>query len=98
MQIAALRSANALKLSSNSSISEEYWLTSTSAGTPSGYCCSQKRFTIFPPCRKAALAVSFDFHPLPEQPNAAWTDRTHVKQHNQARRLSAPHLATKHQP
>src|SRR5262245_42437231 len=39
----ALRSANFAKLSSNSATSDEYWLTSMSAGTPGGYCLSQIR-------------------------------------------------------
>src|SRR3982751_3226919 len=48
MQIKALRSENFLKLSSNSSTSEEYWVTSISAGTPAGYCFSQIRSMGFP--------------------------------------------------
>src|SRR5262249_21476129 len=43
MQMNALRSANFAKLSSNSATSDEYWLTSMSAGTPAGYCLSQIR-------------------------------------------------------
>src|SRR5437870_4282187 len=43
MQMNALRSANFAKLSSNSATSDEYWLTSMSAGTPGGYCLSQIR-------------------------------------------------------
>src|SRR5262245_12523707 len=43
MQMNALRSANFVKLSSNSLTSDEYWLTSMSAGTPAGYCLSQIR-------------------------------------------------------
>src|SRR5437762_219066 len=48
MQINALRSANFAKLSSNSSTSDEYWVTSISAGTPAGYCLSQLRSMVFP--------------------------------------------------
>src|SRR5947208_1660502 len=48
MQINALRSANFAKLSSNSSTSDAYWLTSISAGTPAGYCLSQIRSMVFP--------------------------------------------------
>src|SRR5882757_4411858 len=48
MQMNALRSANFLKLSSNSSTSDEYWVTSISAGTPAGYCLSQIRSMVFP--------------------------------------------------
>src|SRR5215510_12859251 len=43
MQMNALRSANFAKLSSNSSTSDEYWVTSMSDGTPGGYCLSQIR-------------------------------------------------------
>src|SRR2546430_3271825 len=48
MQMNALRSANFAKLSSNSSTSDEYWVTSISAGTPAGYCLSQIRSMVFP--------------------------------------------------
>jgi hypothetical protein len=50
------------------------------------------------PCKKAAFAVSFDLLPLPGRPNAAWTKSTYGEQHNQARRLSTPHLVMKRQP
>src|SRR5215510_2372570 len=43
MQMNALRSANLVKLSSSNATSDEYWLTSMSAGTPGGYCLSQIR-------------------------------------------------------
>src|ERR1043166_6067778 len=43
MQMNALRSANFAKLSSNRSTSDEYWVTSMSAGTLGGYCLSQIR-------------------------------------------------------
>src|SRR5512138_3875029 len=43
MQMNALRSANFAKLSSSNSTSDEYWVTSISAGTPAGYCLSQIR-------------------------------------------------------
>src|SRR6266496_1037836 len=48
MQMNALRSANFAKLSSNSSTSDEYWVTSMSDGTPAGYCLSQIRSMVFP--------------------------------------------------
>src|SRR5437870_12470426 len=48
MQMNALRSENFAKLSSNSSTSDEYWVTSISAGTPAGYCLSQIRSMVFP--------------------------------------------------
>src|SRR5882724_8836571 len=48
MQMNALRSANFLKLSSSNSTSDEYWVTSISAGTPAGYCLSQIRSMVFP--------------------------------------------------
>src|SRR5438445_10245982 len=48
MQMNALRSANFAKLSSNSSTSDVYWVTSISAGTPAGYCLSQMRSMVFP--------------------------------------------------
>jgi hypothetical protein len=48
MQMNALRSANFAKLSSSSSTSDEYWVTSISAGTPAGYCLSQIRSMVFP--------------------------------------------------
>src|ERR1700742_4801277 len=48
MQMKALRSANFLKLSSNSSTSEAYCVTSISAGTPAGYCLSQIRSMVTP--------------------------------------------------
>src|SRR5438094_7488147 len=61
MQINALRSANFAKLSSNSSTSDEYWVTSISAGTPAGYCLSQIRSMVFPlwlfPCFLAGRLV-----------------------------------------
>src|SRR5260370_35998658 len=44
----ALRSANFAKLSSSSSTRDVYWDTSISAGTPAGYCLSQRRSMIFP--------------------------------------------------
>src|SRR5689334_22557038 len=43
MQMNALRSANLVKLSSSNATSDEYWLTSMSAGTPGGNCLSQIR-------------------------------------------------------
>src|SRR5215216_6711412 len=48
MQMNALRSANFAKLSSNSSTSDEYWVTSMSDGTPAGYCLSQIRSMVSP--------------------------------------------------
>src|SRR5258708_16610778 len=48
MQMKALRSENLAKLSSSNSTSEEYWVTSISAGTPAGYCLSQMRSMVFP--------------------------------------------------
>src|SRR6058998_2233617 len=48
MQMNALRSANFAKLSSNSSTSDEYWVTSISDGTPAGYCLSQMRSMVSP--------------------------------------------------
>src|SRR3981189_1141133 len=50
MQMKALRSENFAKLSSSSSTSDEYWVTSISAGTPGGYCFSQMRSMVFPLC------------------------------------------------
>src|SRR5881392_478198 len=98
MQIAALRPAIVAKLSSNSSTNEEYWLTSTSAGIPSGYCCSQKRFTIFP-LQKTYFSVSFDLLPWPTTSECSLDGRTSWgAAQPRARRLGAPHLLTKHQP
>src|SRR6478609_2427780 len=48
MQMKALRSLNFAKLSSSSSTSDEYWVTSISAGTPAGYCLSQIRSMVLP--------------------------------------------------
>ena len=48
MQMKALRSRNFAKLSSSNSTSDEYWVTSISAGTPAGYCLSQMRSMVFP--------------------------------------------------
>src|SRR3954470_14611389 len=48
MQMKALRSLNFAKLSSSRSTSDEYWVTSISAGTPAGYCLSQMRSMAFP--------------------------------------------------
>src|SRR6185436_18224418 len=61
MQMKALRSAYFEKLSSSSSTSDEYWLVSISAGTPSGYCLSQMRSMVSPlsvtaPSLKSATA------------------------------------------
>src|ERR1700730_8334965 len=47
MQMKALRSENFAKLSSSNSTSDEYWVTSISAGTPAGYCFSQMRSIVF---------------------------------------------------
>src|ERR1700686_361134 len=48
MQMKALRSLNLTKLSSSNSTRDVYWVTSTSAGTPAGYCLSQMRSMVFP--------------------------------------------------
>src|SRR4029079_4908934 len=48
MQMNALRSLNFLKLSSSNSTSDEYCVTSISAGTPAGYCLSQMRSMVLP--------------------------------------------------
>src|SRR4029078_10818397 len=48
MQMKALRSENFAKLSSSNSTSDEYWVTSISAGTPAGYCLSQIRSMVLP--------------------------------------------------
>src|SRR5450432_1740760 len=48
MQMKALRSLNLAKLSSSNSTRDVYWVTSTSAGTPAGYCLSQIRSMVFP--------------------------------------------------
>src|SRR5476651_1254309 len=48
MQMKALRSLNFAKLSSSNSTSDEYCVTSISAGTPAGYCLSQIRSMVFP--------------------------------------------------
>src|SRR6266702_1645556 len=52
MQMHALRSANLAKLSSSNSTSDEYCVTSISAGTPAGYCLSQIRSMRSPPMLK----------------------------------------------
>src|ERR1700716_2451716 len=48
MQMKALRSLNFEKLSSSNSTRDVYRVTSTSAGTPAGYCLSQMRSMGFP--------------------------------------------------
>src|ERR1700730_4581153 len=48
MQMKALRSLNFATLSSSNSTRDAYWVTSTSAGTPAGYCLSQIRSMVFP--------------------------------------------------
>src|SRR5712672_3965226 len=48
MQMKALRSLNFEKLSSSNSTRDVYRVTSTSAGTPAGYCLSQMRSMVFP--------------------------------------------------
>src|SRR5690349_12882653 len=48
MQMKALRSENFAKLSSSNSTSDEYWVTSISAGTPAGYYLSQIRSMVLP--------------------------------------------------
>src|SRR6185437_2282267 len=82
MQMKALRSANFAKLSSSSSTSEAYWVTSISAGTPAGYCLSQIRsmdFSLrpFPPVAAGCLAGIADFETDIGQSGRPWQAAGH---------------------
>ncbi len=56
MHVNAGRAAYFATLSSNTSRTDEYSVTSMSAGTPFGYCLSQIRSTISPPAGAPGLA------------------------------------------